>query len=156
VPDLIVDPRYPTEDFGYRLVRFEPGAQRLNGERALEYARTRNADNDFNRMRRQQQLVAAVRREVLQLKAVPALPTIIAGCRGMASDLGFIEYVGLTWALQKLRDADVSLRAIDEKMAIDAYVGGASVLLPRWEPIRDLVRDTFPNTRVAAKPGSPH
>ncbi len=156
VPGLILDTRYPTENFGYKTIRFEPGPQRLNGDRALEYARTRNADSDFSRIRRQQQIVSALRREVLQLKALPALPTMIAGCRGLSSDLGFIEYLGLTRALQKVGDAGVSLRAIDERMAVDAYVGGASVLLPRWEPIRAMVRDVFPTVRVAAKPGGPN
>jgi LCP family protein required for cell wall assembly len=57
VPERIYDPYYPTEDYGYKVVRFEPGPQWLNGERALEYARTRYGDTDFGRMRRQQQLL---------------------------------------------------------------------------------------------------
>lgn len=150
VPKAIVDPRYPTEDYGYKTVRFDPGRQRLNGERALEYARTRNADNDFQRIRRQQQVAAAFRREVLNLKTVPALPAIVAGCSGMKSDLGLMEFIGLARSLQRLSESGISMRVIDEQMAVDAYLGGAAVLLPRWEPIRALVRESFPTARVTA------
>jgi LCP family protein required for cell wall assembly len=60
VPDLIVDPNYPTERYGTTEIRFEPGWQRMNGERALMYARTRHADSDFGRNQRQQQVLMAV------------------------------------------------------------------------------------------------
>ena len=54
----IRDPVYwlsPTK----RGVTFKAGKNHLNGERALIFARTRKADNDFERARRQQKLVAA-------------------------------------------------------------------------------------------------
>lgn len=60
VPKRIVDDAYPTADYGTMRVEFEPGLQRLDGERALIYARTRHADNDFGRNLRQLQVVYAV------------------------------------------------------------------------------------------------
>jgi polyisoprenyl-teichoic acid--peptidoglycan teichoic acid transferase len=151
VPRPIVDRFYPTEDYSYKTVRFDPGVQRMDGERALEYARTRNPDNDFGRIRRQQLIVAALRQELLQLRALPAVPTILGGCRNMRSDLGLRDYVGLANTVRQFEDGDITLRAIDERMAIETITaGGASVLIPRWEPIRALVRDTFPSTAAAA------
>jgi len=151
VPRPIVDTQYPTDDYGFKTVRFDAGPQRMDGERALEYVRTRHADSDFNRMRRQQQVVAALRQQLLQLRSLPAIPTIMAGCRNLRSDLGFFDYLGMPDAVRQLGDGDVSLRAIDESMVVDAYAsGGAAVLLPRWEPIRALVRDTFPATTLTA------
>nr|MBA3534754.1 LCP family protein [Ardenticatenales bacterium] len=41
VPELLIDNDYPTEDYGYMQVRFEPGRQHMDGERALIYSRTR-------------------------------------------------------------------------------------------------------------------
>ena len=151
VPRPLLDTRYPTEDFGFKVVRFDSGRQRLNGERALEYARTRHPDNDFGRIRRQQQVIAALRQELLQVRSLPALPAMIAGCRNMRSDLGFFDYLGLANAVRQLGDGDIALRVVDEAMAIETITaGGAAVLLPRWEPIRALVRDTFPRTTLAA------
>ena len=69
VPKRIVDETYPTDDYGTMRVEFEPGLQRMNGERALIYARTRHADNDFGRNLRQLQVVYAVLSE-LQARGV--------------------------------------------------------------------------------------
>jgi polyisoprenyl-teichoic acid--peptidoglycan teichoic acid transferase len=60
VPYHIVDYAYPTPDFGVTTVEFLPGPQQMDGETALIYARTRHADDDFNRARRQQQVIRAV------------------------------------------------------------------------------------------------
>lgn len=66
VPKRIVDETYPTDDYGTMRIEFVPGLQRLNGERALMYARTRHADNDFGRNLRQLQVIYAV---IAELKA---------------------------------------------------------------------------------------
>lgn len=59
-PEAIYDPAYPTEDYGTIEVRFRKGPQRLDGERALVYARTRHADSDFGRNQRQQLVLMAI------------------------------------------------------------------------------------------------
>lgn len=144
VPRAIVDPRYPTEDYGYKLVKFDPGIQRMDGERALEYARTRNADNDFHRIQRQQLIMAALREQVFQLRSLPAVPTVLGGCRNMQSDLGWRDYLSLAGSLRSMDSSRVSFSAIDEKMTTDTILSsGAQVLLPRWEPIRLLVGESF-------------
>lgn len=151
VPRTIVDPRYPTDDFGYKLVRFDAGPQLMDGQRALEYARTRHPDNDFGRIRRQQQVVAALRQQVLQLRALPAVPAILSGCRNMSSDLGLMDYLALAGTLRQFGDGDIAMRTIDERMATETVtLSGAEVLMPSWEPIRALVRDTFRSTSAAA------
>lgn len=60
VPQTIIDPAYPTENYGTIKVRFDAGRQLMDGEHALIYARTRHADNDFGRIQRQQQVLMAV------------------------------------------------------------------------------------------------
>jgi polyisoprenyl-teichoic acid--peptidoglycan teichoic acid transferase len=60
VPQTIVDPNYPTEDYRTISVRFEQGVEHMDGDRALIYARTRHADNDFGRNQRQQQVLMAI------------------------------------------------------------------------------------------------
>lgn len=77
VPRPIVDNEYPTDDFGITTIRFDAGPQRMNGEQALQYVRTRHADSDFGRGQRQQQVVqamaAALRKQPLLLRPVAAL-----------------------------------------------------------------------------------
>ncbi|MCC6175110.1 MAG: LCP family protein [Chloroflexi bacterium] len=155
VPTQIVDSHYPTDDYGYQLVRFDPGPQTMDGERALQYARTRYADNDFHRMQRQQLIVAALRHRLLQISALPAIPSILSGCRNLQSDLGWRDYLALTTALRSFEDRSITLRTIDEQMAVEAVMPtGAAVLLPRWEPIRALVRDSFGSPAVVTRPVS--
>jgi anionic cell wall polymer biosynthesis LytR-Cps2A-Psr (LCP) family protein len=60
VENPITDYNYPTEDFGVTTVEFPAGWQHMDGERALIYARTRHADDDYRRAERQQQVVSAL------------------------------------------------------------------------------------------------
>jgi len=59
VPRVIEDFSYPTPDYGTIQIRFEPGWQWMDGERALIYARTRHSDDDYRRAERQQQVLSA-------------------------------------------------------------------------------------------------
>lgn len=60
VPRTLIDYEYPTADGGTMVAHFEPGVQFMNGERALMYARTRHADDDYARAGRQQQVILAL------------------------------------------------------------------------------------------------
>lgn len=80
VPHTILDAEYPTEDYGYVRLLIEPGLQRMDGKTALQYARTRHADNDFGRAGRQQQVIQEAVRELRQrglLQQVEALPGLL-------------------------------------------------------------------------------
>ncbi len=80
VPFEIVDPEYPTEDFGYMTIRIPAGRQRMDGTTALQYVRTRHADSDFGRAERQQQVVQAI---IAALRDRPALLRPFAALRLM-------------------------------------------------------------------------
>jgi LCP family protein required for cell wall assembly len=151
VPSPIYDPHYPTEDFGYKLVTFEPGPQWMDGERALEFARSRYGDTDFGRMRRQQYLLAALRERALQIKSLAALPEAVRACGGMSSDLNVLELVALGSAARDIDESDITLKVIDEQLATP-YVSatGASVLMPRWNEIRAMVRASFASNSASA------
>ncbi len=88
VPKPIIDEAYPTENFGIMRVEFQPGPQRMDGETALIYARTRHADSDFGRAQRQQQVLRAIVAEldnrgwVGRVAAMPALLKSIKGSEG--------------------------------------------------------------------------
>ena len=84
VPHTILDAEYPTDDYGYVRLLIEPGLQRMDGKTALQYARTRHADNDFGRAARQQQVLQEAARELRQrgiLEQVEALPQVLDAMR---------------------------------------------------------------------------
>ena len=82
MPTRIVDEAYPTEDRGTEVVVFEPGLQEMDGERALKYARTRNADSDDQRRERQFQLLIALFEEGKGLGSLPRAADIIIALGG--------------------------------------------------------------------------
>ncbi|MGM0904504.1 MAG: LCP family protein [Bacillota bacterium] len=59
-------------------VSLEPGLQRLNGKELLGYARFRkDAEADFGRVRRQQQVINALKGELLSVNGVAKLPKLL-------------------------------------------------------------------------------
>lgn len=59
-------------------IDLQPGVQTLNGKQLLDYARFRNdAQSDFGRVRRQQQVMTRLKSELLSITSVPKLPKTI-------------------------------------------------------------------------------
>lgn len=60
-----VDNQFPGVNFSYRVVSFEKGLQTMDGERALQFARSRHGtnreDSDFARAKRQQKILYAIK-----------------------------------------------------------------------------------------------
>ncbi len=54
----------------------EPGTYHMNGQQALYYARSRKTTSDFDRARRQQRVLLAVRKRVLDGGLVPRVPAL--------------------------------------------------------------------------------
>lgn len=75
VPRAILDPEYPTENNGFMRLYYPAGLQRLNGEQALRYARTRHLDNDFGRAQRQQQVIQAGLNELQRQNVLEQIET---------------------------------------------------------------------------------
>lgn len=64
----LYDPFYPDEQLiGYAPFSLEAGPTHMNGELALKYARSRQTTSDFDRSRRQQNILAALRDKGLSL-----------------------------------------------------------------------------------------
>lgn len=87
VPAAIDDYQYPAPDNSYQHVHFDAGLQHMDGATALKYARTRkgSADGDFSRMDRQQQVIKAIRKQILSL---PNLPQLVLQSPQLAQSLG--------------------------------------------------------------------
>jgi LCP family protein required for cell wall assembly len=92
VPSLLIDYQYPTDDYGTTTLRFEPGWQHMDGERALAYARTRHADDDYRRAARQQQVLTAIARTLFNPLNWPRVPgALIAFGDAVDTDMNLID-----------------------------------------------------------------
>src|SRR5438132_14309265 len=58
-------------------IQVNAGWQQFDGERALQYARSRETTSDFDRSRRQQLIMLAVRQRVFSLNAVPRMLSLL-------------------------------------------------------------------------------
>jgi LCP family protein required for cell wall assembly len=114
----LVDPRFPTADRGLTTVRFAPGRQRMDGVTALTYARIRHSDSDFERGRRQQQVLLAIAE---RLRERGDLANLLAAERASAALVGFLQtdmppeqLLALAWAMRDLDPAAVERYALAE------------------------------------------
>ncbi|MDO8490209.1 MAG: LCP family protein [bacterium] len=69
VDNAFTDYTYPTENYKFQTLVFKQGAQTMDGDRALKYARSRhsgmnNEGSDFARSKRQQKVLAAIKEKL--------------------------------------------------------------------------------------------
>ncbi len=76
--DVTVDcPLYDELIYRYfQVYTLEPGTYHMNGEQALYYARSRKTTSDFDRARRQQRVLLAIRKRVLDGNLLPRIPAL--------------------------------------------------------------------------------
>ena len=130
VPKAVDDPEYPTEDYGTMHIHFNAGSQHMNGEQALEYARTRHQDGDFGRSKRQIQVMLAVRDKALRLDLLPKLPVLLQSMWGtIETDLKPQEILALAQAASKVKTENIKSGSIDQTMTVEFRAStGADVL----------------------------
>jgi polyisoprenyl-teichoic acid--peptidoglycan teichoic acid transferase len=116
----LYDPEFPTMDYGYTEAHFLPGPQRLDGATALMYSRIRHPDNDFERMRRQQQVLTGVLgsiRDQNALESIKKLEDMTTALRGyVKTDIPEDRLLGLAWALRDFTPEKIERYLIDENM----------------------------------------
>lgn len=117
VPKELYDPQYPTMDYRYTTVHFLPGVQHMDGARALQYARIRHADSDFERTRRQQQVILAAVAQVRGqniLDQLNSLASITTALRGhLVFDIPEDRLVSLVWAFRDITPEQIERYALD-------------------------------------------
>lgn len=143
VPYEIWDHQYPTEDNGYMTVHFAAGPQVLDGEQVLQYVRTRHGSTDFERMRRQQQVIEALQARVTQPDFIPKAPGFLLLARDcVQTNLTVSDMLGLWSAFRNIGRNSVRLSVLDETYSYPWITSaGADVLLPNEPAIEQLVSD---------------
>jgi len=145
VPAPIVGNEYPTDDYGTMRIEIPAGIQHMDGEKALQYARSRHGSSDFDRAARQQQIVFALAEKLSSPSGMLLIPRVyIAFQNAVETDLSLRDLFRLaaTW---QLSSADGLETIVIDRTLVTPYrtASGASVLLPRWELIHPLVQAKF-------------
>lgn len=149
VPRALHDTRYPDprpgDPYAYKTVHFEPGLQHMDGSQALVYARSRMSTTDFDRAKRQQLVLIAIRKKALSPGAIPKWPKLAATVLdSVRTDLDTAKMFAL--AVLALRIETSSLKQVVlEHPLVSSHrrADGAAVQLPNWNLIDPVVADLF-------------
>lgn len=137
-----VDSRYPTDDYGYQTIAFESGVQRMNGDTALKYVRSRHGTNgensDFARSARQQRVIIAFKDKATSfttlLKPSFIKKTLDNLNENIETDLQFNEIIKLAElgiSVPKDHIHSFSLNDMPGNFLSSSFANdGASILLP--------------------------
>ncbi len=154
VEKAIRDDEYPDAQYGTISIYIPAGLQHMDGETALRYVRTRHADSDFGRTRRQLQFLMAMRDQALKLNILPRLPNLISQLRdSVKTDLSANEIIALARVASQVETENITTRSIDEKMITPWLTPqGGDVLIPKRDEIKKLVDEMFGPVASAATP----
>jgi LCP family protein required for cell wall assembly len=145
VEEPIVDDAYPTDDYGTMHIEIPAGPQHMDGETALRYARSRHGSSDFDRAGRQQQIIIALSRRLLEPEVWPKLPAVYRVVMdNVDTDMTGRGLLLLAITLYRVGPEGIEHYVIDREMTEPwTTLTGGAVLLPRWEAITPLVQELF-------------
>ncbi|HOU11790.1 MAG TPA: LCP family protein [Anaerolineae bacterium] len=103
----------PESETGQTDIDFEPGVQHLNGKFALWYVRSRWNTSDFDRHRRQQQVLRAILEQALNQNMLTRVPDLWNVYKeSVVTDMGLPEMLYLAPVAMKLDMRDIKSRFI--------------------------------------------
>jgi polyisoprenyl-teichoic acid--peptidoglycan teichoic acid transferase len=154
VEERIDDPLYPDNHYGYDPLVIEAGWRHFDGEMALKYARTRHTSSDFDRARRQQQVVMAILERVSSYELLPELarsaPQLYETLSSsVETDLALDQILALGNLALDVEPSSIHAGVIDQSCTQPWITpDGAQVLVP----IRDRMREVRDHVFAAAPP----
>ncbi len=145
VPAPIDDPEYPTDDYLTQTIHIPAGHVHMDGDLALKYARTRHTTSDFDRSKRQMQILKAMRDKALKLDMLPKVPQLYAQFKDtIETDMTLQQMLALAPLAKEVRTDNIKSRAIDQTMTYEIRLNnGADVLWPIRDKIAVVVNEVF-------------
>jgi len=133
------------------------GRQRMDSITALAYSRFRDdADGDFGRVRRQQQVMQAALEKGLALGWLGRTPSLYARFRGaVESDIGLARLPGLTALVKLVGPERLVMSSVagrnGENVTRRITPQGEDVLVPVWESMGRALAEAIPDERLESE-----
>ena len=117
----------------------------MDGKQALEYARSRMSTSDFDRAKRQQRILLAVRERALDLSAVPRWPSLAATIAdGIKTDMDLGDMLALAFFAARIDTTNLRQVVLEPPLvAGHRRADGAAVQLPNWDRINPVIEELF-------------
>jgi LCP family protein required for cell wall assembly len=140
-PYDLYDGEYPTFDYGYKEIFYPAGALHLNGEEALEFARTRHQDGDDGRVMRQQLILRALLERVRDPSVAADLPALVsAAVDAVRTDLSPAQMLALALAAPDFSNDGVAFGVITPYLWPGSDPYGAWIYQGDWSQLPGLVQ----------------
>lgn len=126
-------------------IDLQPGLVHMDGALALSYARSRYTTSDFDRARRQQQIIQALWQKGRRLDLIPRIPQLYTELNDtFVTDLQVDDVVQLARVGLRVAPQNTQSLVIDGKLTKGWLTpAGASVLLPNQENIEEALTEFF-------------
>jgi LCP family protein required for cell wall assembly len=169
VDNKFTDSRYPDGNFGYITISFDEGFQSMDGELALEFARSRHGNNgessDFARSRRQQKIILGIKDKLLSFGTLFKINDIVDAIKNnyqsniKPCEIYSFLLLGNNISKEKthslvLDDGPGGLLYTPMEEVRDASYGGQYILLPdgnNYKIIRKYVERFLNNPKIFSK-----
>ncbi len=158
------DYEYPDYNYGIQHISFKKGLEHMNGERALQFVRSRHGTNgegsDFARSKRQQKVLLALKEKIFSVRTITSPSAIIS----VLDDLGnhnqtnfqIWELVKLATLIQNVDSSSLISRVLDNSpeglLKTETTQDGAYILTPKsgdFSEIQYLAANIFNTTFIA-------
>jgi LCP family protein required for cell wall assembly len=140
--------RYLSDECGGTQWEYFPGTYNMDGFTALCYVRMRKTTSDFDRLRRQQEVMEAIFKRVLSVDGLSRIPQLYSEFnQHFESNAGLGDILPLIPLAADMASgtADVERFSVDQTLVTPWRVPstGAAVLLPDREGIQELFKSLF-------------
>ncbi len=135
----------PEDADNWSLYTVPAGVVRMDGDLTLWYARSRARSSDFDRARRQQEVLRAIHRQALQLNLIPKIPQLYGEMvDAVSTDMSLTDLLRLAPQAARIHPSRIRSRFIgrDQVTSWRTPTGG-QVLLPEPDAVRRLLESTF-------------
>ncbi|HET9906334.1 MAG TPA: LCP family protein [Anaerolineales bacterium] len=151
----LIDPSFdPFNENNWHLYTTGPGMIHMDGDLALWYARSRQRSSDFDRGRRQQEVLRALFTQALQGGTVARIPELYNDLQStVETDLGLADLLQLAIYAPKMTSADIRSYYIRPPL-VSSWItdGGAYVLLPNEFELQQMLTEALsPSTKTVEK-----
>jgi LCP family protein required for cell wall assembly len=137
-------------------IGLEPGIYQMDGKQALRYARSRMGTSDFDRSRRQREILMALWEKGKSMDVIPRLPALWrATAAAFETDLSLGQVLSLAYVGIQLKGDQILTEAIGPGQVDDWITPeGAEVLLPRQGEIDALLKEFYNSTETERDDGA--
>ena len=151
----LIDPSYnPELEANWYLHTVNPGVIHMDGDLALWYARSRQKSNDFDRGRRQQEVLRALFVHALQTGTLTRIPELYNNLKdSVETDLGLGDLLQLSLYAPRMTNADIRSYYIRPPI-VNSWItsGGAYVLSPNQELLQQMLAEALsPSVKTAER-----